>query len=131
MSLKKISINKIPSYGAYSTCVLVHNFLFISGQIGINMNENFKKKNSNSIEIETKKIMNNLKIILLENRMNFQNIVKTTIFLIDIQQIQKVNQIYSNFFKNKEYPSREIIEASALPKNANIEISMIAYKSKL
>ncbi|WP_185871101.1 RidA family protein [Blattabacterium cuenoti] len=119
MNLKKISIEKIPSYGPYSTCVLCEKFLFISGQIA--------EKIENDIEIETKNIMENIGIILSENKIGFQNIIKTTIFVKKLNNFEKINKIYSKFFINKNYPARETIQVNGLPKNANIEISMIAF----
>ncbi|WP_185850394.1 RidA family protein [Blattabacterium cuenoti] len=122
MNLKKISIEKIPSYGPYSTCVLCEKFLFISGQIA--------EKIENDIEMETKNIMENIGIILSENKIGFQNIIKTTIFVKKLNDFEKINKIYSKFFINKNYPARETIQVNGLPKNANIEISMIAFISK-
>ncbi|WP_185849239.1 Rid family detoxifying hydrolase [Blattabacterium cuenoti] len=124
---KKFSIEKIPSYGPYNTCVLVGGFLFISGQIAVD--KNTEKLISDNIEMETRKIMENIKIILSENRIGFQNVVKTSIFVTDISFFSKINNVYSEFFHEGSYPARETIQVSALPKNANIEISLIAYKN--
>ncbi|WP_185877384.1 Rid family detoxifying hydrolase [Blattabacterium cuenoti] len=122
--IKKGIIKEIPIFGPYSTYVLINNILFISGQIGIDFKSG--KLISNSIEMETKRIMNNIKIILLKNNMDFKNIVKTTIFVKKMDHINIINNIYSNFFINKKFPAREAIQVSCLPKNANIEISAIA-----
>ncbi|WP_185872237.1 Rid family detoxifying hydrolase [Blattabacterium cuenoti] len=122
---KKFSIEKIPSYGPYSTCVIVDNFLFVSGQIAVDPKTG--KLISDTIEIETKKIMENLKIILLENKIGFQNVIKTSIFVKNMNHFSKINKIYSCFFHKGHYPARETIQVSGLPKNANIEISLIAY----
>lgn len=119
MNLKRISIKKIPSYGPYSTCVLCEKFLFISGQIA--------EKIEDDIEMETKNIMKNIGIILSENKIGFQNIIKTTIFVKNMNNFKKINEIYSKFFINENYPARETIQVNGLPKNANIEISMIAF----
>ncbi|AFJ90475.1 Rid family detoxifying hydrolase [Blattabacterium sp. (Blaberus giganteus)] len=124
---KKFSIEKIPSYGPYNTCVLVAGFLFISGQIAVD--EKKEMLISGNIEIETKKVMENIKIILSENGIGFSNVVKTSIFITDISFISRINNVYSKFFHEGNYPARETIQVSALPKNANIEISLIAYKN--
>ncbi|WP_185860733.1 RidA family protein [Blattabacterium cuenoti] len=124
---KKISIEKIPSYGPYNTCVLVGDFLFISGQIAGYKNP--EKFISYNIEMETKKVMDNIKIILSENGMGFQNVIKTSIFVTDMSFFTKINNVYSEYFHDRSYPARETIQVSALPNNANIEISSIAYKN--
>ncbi|WP_185869628.1 Rid family detoxifying hydrolase [Blattabacterium cuenoti] len=127
MILKKISIEKIPSYGPYSTCVLVDNFLFVSGQIAIDFKTG--KLVFDSIEIETRKIMENLKFILKENGLHFKNVIKTSIFVKNMNHFSKINEVYSEFFHKNDFPARETIQISGLPKNANIEISLIAYKN--
>ncbi|ACY40622.1 endoribonuclease, L-PSP family (translation initiation inhibitor) [Blattabacterium sp. (Blattella germanica) str. Bge] len=124
---KKISIEKIPSSGPYSTCVLVENFLFVSGQIAVDPKTG--KLISDSIEIETRRIMENLKIILSENEIGFQNVIKTSIFVKNMNHFSKINDVYSDFFHDGNYPARETIQVSGLPKNANIEISLIAFKN--
>ncbi|WP_041936116.1 RidA family protein [Blattabacterium sp. (Nauphoeta cinerea)] len=124
---KKFSIEKIPSYGPYNTCVLVGGFLFISGQIAVY--EDTKKLGFNNIEMETKKVMENIKIILSENGIGFQNVIKTSIFVTDMRNFPIINNVYSKFFHKGSYPARETVEVVGLPKNANIEISLIAYKN--
>ncbi|WP_185862153.1 Rid family detoxifying hydrolase [Blattabacterium cuenoti] len=123
---KKFSIEKIPSYGPYSTCVIVENFLFVSGQIAVEQKTG--KIIYDTIEMETKKIMDNLKIILFENGIGFQNVIKTSIFVKNMNHFSKINDVYSEFFQKGNYPARETIQVSGLPKNANLEISLIAYK---
>ncbi|WP_185876848.1 Rid family detoxifying hydrolase [Blattabacterium cuenoti] len=127
MIIKKCFSKKIPSYGPYSTYVLVDNFLFVSGQIAIDKKTGILI--SNSIEIETKKVMENLEIILSENKIGFQNVIKTSLFVKEMNHFSKINNVYSTFFHEKSYPARETIQVSGLPKNANIEISLIAYKN--
>lgn len=124
---KKFSIEEIPSYGPYNTCVLVGGFLFVSGQIAVDKNTG--KLVSDNIEMETKKVMENIKIILLENKIGFKNVIKTSIFVTDMRDFYKINDVYSQFFHKGNYPARETIQVSGLPKKANIEISLIAYKN--
>ncbi|WP_185851006.1 Rid family detoxifying hydrolase [Blattabacterium cuenoti] len=121
---KKI-LSKIPTLGPYSSCLLIENFLFVSGQIGIDPKT--KKLINITIEQETDRVMKNLEIILLESGINFKDVIKTSIFIKNIEDLSKINFSYSKFFHNC-YPVRETIQVSGLPKNANIEISLIAYK---
>ncbi|WP_185871661.1 Rid family detoxifying hydrolase [Blattabacterium cuenoti] len=127
--MKKFSIEKVPSYGPYNTCVLVGNLLFVSGQIAMDKNTN--KLVSDNIEIETKKVMENINIILSENGIGFQDVIKTSIFVINMNFFAKINNVYSRFFCKENYPTRDFIQVSGLPKNANIEISLIAYKNQI
>ena len=110
--------------GPYSQAILTNNTLFISGQVALDPN-NGDMINS-SIEEETIQVMNNLKAILNEVGFDFSNVIKSTIYLSDMNNFSKVNEVYGSFF-NKDYvPSRVTVEVSRLPKNANVEIDMIA-----
>ncbi|WP_185870518.1 Rid family detoxifying hydrolase [Blattabacterium cuenoti] len=128
MKLKKCSMEKIPSLGPYSSYVIVENFLFISGQIAIDPTT--KKLISETIEIETERVMKNLQIILSETGIGFENVIKTSLFIKNINDYPKINFIYSKFFQKENYPARETIQVFGLPKNANIEISLIAHTKK-
>ena len=110
--------------GPYSQAILTNNTLFISGQVALDPN-NGEMINS-SIEEETVQVMNNLKAILNEVGFDFSNVIKSTIYLSDMNNFSKVNEVYGSFF-NKDYvPSRVTVEVSRLPKDANVEIDMIA-----
>ena len=110
--------------GPYSQAILTNNTLFISGQVALDPN-NGEMINS-SIEEETIQVMNNLKAILNEVDFDFSNVIKSTIYLSDMNNFSKVNEVYGSFF-NKDYvPSRVTVEVSKLPKDANVEIDMIA-----
>lgn len=110
--------------GPYSQAILTNNTLFISGQVALDPN-NGDMINS-SIEEETIQVMNNLKAILNEIGFDFSNVIKSTIYLSDMNNFSKVNEVYGSFF-NKDYvPSRVTVEVSRLPKDANVEIDMIA-----
>lgn len=111
--------------GPYSQAIFIDNFLYISGQIAINPKNN-KLVNSN-IENEIEQIMKNIYAILKKMKMNYNNIIKTSFFIKNINDFEIINKIYSQYFTEKKYPVRETIEVSNLPKNANIEISVIAY----
>ena len=121
---KKILSNNAPNpIGPYSQAIKNKNMIFISGQIAIDPKTNNLIKTN--IEEETKMVMNNLKNILNECNCTFDNVVKCTIFLSNINLFKSVNKIYGHYFK-EPYPARETVEVSCLPKNVNIEISAIA-----
>ena len=129
--MQKTIINtpKAPApIGPYNQAVLVGDWLFLSGQIAIVPSTN--ELNLNSIEEEATQVMENLKAILTEANISFANVVKTTIFLSDMALFAKVNEIYGSYFTG-DYPSRETLAVKSLPKNVNVEISMIAVLSKL
>jgi|TARA_Y100000287_G_scaffold73078_1_gene57906 2-iminobutanoate/2-iminopropanoate deaminase len=109
--------------GPYSQAIIYKDLCFLSGQIGINYQTNELK--TSSIEEETEMIMKNISNILLENDLTTDNIIKTTIYMIDLTKFERVNSVYAKFFK-KTYPARETVQVSALPMNVNIEISVIA-----
>ena len=110
--------------GPYSQAILTNNTLFISGQVALDPN-NGDMINS-SIEEETIQVMNNLKAILNEVGFDFNNVIKSTIYLSDMNNFSKVNEVYGSFFNNGYVPSRVTVEVSRLPKDANVEIDMIA-----
>jgi 2-iminobutanoate/2-iminopropanoate deaminase len=83
---------------------------------------------SENINAETKQVMENIEAILTEAGLTFSNIVKTSIFLTDMQNFAQVNQVYGTYFTDR-FPARETIQVAALPKNVNVEISVIAIKS--
>lgn len=109
--------------GPYNQAIKTGNLLFISGQVAIKPGTN-EIANADIIE-ETHQVMQNLKSILAEAEMDFSNVVKTTIFLSDMELFGQVNTIYAKYF-NSEFPARETVAVTGLPKNANVEISMIA-----
>ena len=110
--------------GPYNQAVLVGNTLYTSGQIAINPHTN--ELVLNSIEAETKQVMENLKAVLDAAEMDFEDVVKTTIFLMDMNDFTKINTIYGSYFNEKTAPARETVQVACLPKNVNVEISMIA-----
>lgn len=123
---KIISTSKAPApIGPYSQAVLAGNTLYVSGQIALDMATN--KLIKGSIKDETRYIMEHIKVILEEAGMGFDNVVKTTIFLKDLNNFVQVNEAYGSFF-TKDFPARATIEASRLPKDANVEICMEAVK---
>tara|TARA_Y100000748_G_scaffold285976_1_gene268894 strand:+ start:1950 stop:2333 length:384 start_codon:yes stop_codon:yes gene_type:complete len=125
--MKKIIINteNAPApIGPYNQAIKIGNMLYISGQVAIDpLNNNLVKS---SIKDETNQVMKNLSAILDEAQMDFTNVVKTTIFLSDMSYFKEVNTIYGSYLKNGEEPARETVAVKTLPKEVNIEISMIA-----
>ncbi|HQV59351.1 MAG: RidA family protein [Chitinophagaceae bacterium] len=112
--------------GPYNQAVLTGNMLFISGQICIDPTTGDLK--NKDIQEETHQVMHNLKAILQEAGMDFGHVVKTTIFITDMQQFGVINEAYGKYFKG-DFPARETVQVSALPKFVNVEISMIAVNS--
>ncbi len=119
------SANAPEPIGPYSQAILVGNMLFMSGQIAI------QKSTGNiitaSVEEETAQVMQNLADVLAASEMNFSHVVKTTIFLKDMNNFPKVNEVYGKHFTQSP-PARETVEVSRLPKDVNVEISCIAVK---
>jgi 2-iminobutanoate/2-iminopropanoate deaminase len=112
--------------GPYSQAVLTGNTLYVSGQIAINPNTG--ELITQNLEEETKQVMENLKAVLSAADMDFKHVVKCSIFLSDMNNFSTVNEIYGRYFTENNYPARETVEVSVLPKNVNVEISCIAVK---
>ena len=127
MEKKIITTKNAPApIGPYNQAILVNDTLYISGQIGIDPSSgNLKNKD---LQEEAHQVMQNLKSILQEAGMSFNNVVKTTIFLTDMNRFSEVNEIYGKYFEG-DFPARETVQVSALPKFVNVEISMIAARS--
>ena len=126
--MKKIIINtkNAPApIGPYNQAVKINNMLFISGQVAMDPLNNNELRIS-SINNETHQVMKNLSAILEEASMDFRNVVKTTIFLSDMSYFNEVNNIYGSYLKEGQEPARETVAVKTLPKEVNIEISMIA-----
>ena len=113
--------------GPYNQAVLVGDILFISGQICIDPVTGSLK--NQDIQQETHQVMHNLRAILTASDMSFHHVVKTTIFITDMNRFSEVNAVYGKYFdSNSTFPARETVQVSALPKFVNVEISMIAIK---
>ena len=125
MEKKIINTIKSPApIGPYNQAILKGNTLFISGQIGLDPKA--MKLNNRSINDETHQVMQNLKNILEEANMNFNDVVKSSIFLSDMSLFKEVNNIYGSYLSPGDEPARETIAVKTLPMNVNVEISMIA-----
>lgn len=124
---KIIFTEKAPApIGPYSQAVQIKDTLYTSGQIAINP-ENSELVLT-SIEEETEQVMQNLKAVLEAADMTFENVIKTTIFIMNMGDFTKINSIYGKYFEEATAPARETVQVATLPKNVNIEISMIAAK---
>ena len=126
MEKKIITTNEAPApIGPYSQAVQTGNLIFVSGQVAINpATGNVEARNINE---ETVQVMKNLLAILHEAQMDFNNVVKTTIFLSDMTHFTTVNEIYAGYFSG-DFPARETVAVKGLPKNVNVEISTIASR---
>ena len=127
MSEKKIisTKNSPDAIGPYNQAVLVRNTLYCSGQIAINSETGSLV--TDTITSETHQVMKNIYEILKAADMDFSNIVKCTIFMSDMNDYTIINEVYASYFNNN-HPAREAVQVSALPKNVNVEISVIAVK---
>jgi len=111
--------------GPYSQAVIANGFLFVSGQVAINPENG--ELNLSSIAEETHQVMRNINAVLLEAEYGFDHIIKTTIFLADMDLFAAVNEVYGSYFSGN-YPARETIAVKGLPKGVNVEISVTAFK---
>ncbi|ENA1806794.1 RidA family protein [Flavobacterium psychrophilum] len=124
---KIIFTDKAPApIGPYNQAVLSGNTLYTSGQIAINPSTG--NLVLDTIEIETEQVMQNLKAVLEAANMTFDDVIKTTIFIMNMEDFARINTIYGKYFTEQSAPARETVQVACLPKNVNIEISVIAVK---
>ena len=126
--MKKIFVtDKAPApVGPYSQAVEFQNLLFCSGQVSIDpqSGEVFK----GDVAEQTQMVMKNIKAVLDEAGLNFNHVLKTTIFLTDMNDFSKVNEVYASYFPETP-PARSCVEVSALPKGVNVEVEVLAYRN--
>lgn len=126
MEKKIINTSNAPApIGPYNQAIFAGDTLFISGQVCIDPTTGQLK--NKDLQEETHQVMDNLKAILQAAGLEFSNVVKTTIFLTDMNRFSEVNEIYGKYFE-KDFPARETVQVAALPKFVNVEISMIAVR---
>lgn len=124
---KVINTSKAPApIGPYNQAILSGNTLYTSGQIAINPETG--KLVLDSIEEETIQVLENMKAVLDAADMTFENVIKTSIFISDMNNFSKINEVYATYFNSDTAPARETVEVANLPKYVNVEISMIAVK---
>ena len=126
--MKKIIITpQAPApIGPYSQAVMSGSMLYTSGQIAINPETG--ELVMDSISVETKQVMENLKAVLTAAEMTFENVIKTSIFISDMNNFSVINRVYATYFNSETAPARETVEVANLPKYVNVEISVIASK---
>ena len=125
---KIIQTEKAPApIGPYNQAILHSGMLYTSGQIAINPVTN--ELVLDSIEVETIQVMKNLSAVLEAAGMDFSHVIKSSIFISDMENFGKINEVYSTYFDEATAPARETVEVANLPKYVNVEISMIASKS--
>lgn len=123
---KIINTSNAPApIGPYNQATLAGGFLFLSGQIAINPASGDLVQSS--ISEETHQVMRNIKAVLLEASYGFGDVVKTTIFLADMNLFAEVNEVYGSYFET-DFPARETVAVKGLPKGVNVEISITAFK---
>ena len=124
---KIIFTEKSPApIGPYNQAILKGNTLYTSGQIAINPTNG--ELVTTNIELETTQVMENMKAILEAAGMTFENVVKSTIFIMNMNDFGAINQVYGSYFNPETAPARETVQVACLPKNVNIEISIIANR---
>lgn len=119
------TVNAPAAIGPYSQANFANGVLYISGQIPV---DPATGKLVEGIEKETHQVMKNLEAILIEAGMTFKNVVKASIFLKSMDDFAVMNDIYASYLDAESYPARETVQVSCLPKNVDIEISMIAHQ---
>ena len=120
------TVNAPAPIGPDNQAIIAGDFIFVSGQVAIDAATG--ELVLDDIKTETTKVMENIKAILTEAGIGFGHIVKTTIFLTDMQNFAQVNEVYGSYFTDK-FPARETVAVAGLPKNVNVEISVTALKS--
>lgn len=124
---KIIETQKAPApIGPYSQAVLFDDTLYTSGQIAINPETG--SLISESISLETQQVMNNLEAVLQKAGMNFENVLKATIYIKNMDDFQEINKVYGACFNESSAPARETVEVARLPRDVNVEISLLARK---
>ncbi len=125
MDKKIIETSQAPAaIGPYSQAIRIGDFLYTSGQISLDP-ETMEMITGN-IEVETKKVLENIETILNADGLNLNNVIKTTVYLTDLSEFARMNQVYEKFFAETK-PARACIQVAALPKGAKVEIDAIAH----
>lgn len=126
--MKKIihTVNAPAPIGPYNQAVLKGDMLFTSGQIAIDPSTG--ELNTSNIVTETKLVMENLRAVLSAANMDFEHVLKTSIFISDMKNFAEINKVYASYFDEATAPARETVEVANLPKYVNVEISMIASR---
>ena len=125
MKKKIIATPKAPAaIGPYSQAIRIGDFLYTSGQISLDPET--MEMITGDIEVETEKVLKNIEAILKDDGLNLNNIIKTTVYLTDLSEFARMNQVYENFFTDTK-PARACVQVAALPKGAKVEIDVVAH----
>ena len=126
MNKKIITTPEAPAaIGPYSQAIRIGDFLYTSGQISLDPNS--MELITGNIEVETERVLKNIEAILLADGLSLNNIIKTTVYLTDLSEFGRMNQVYEKFFVETK-PARACVQVAALPKGAKVEIDAIAYQ---
>lgn len=126
MNKKIITTPEAPAaIGPYSQAIRIGDFLYTSGQISLDPNS--MELITGNIEVETERVLKNIEAILLADGLSLNNIIKTTVYLTDLSEFGRMNQVYEKFFVETK-PARACVQVAALPKGAKVEIEAIAYQ---
>jgi 2-iminobutanoate/2-iminopropanoate deaminase len=125
-AVKREAVTNAGVSGPYSPAVRVGKFLFVSGQIALDPQTGQMRQEN--IETETKQVLDNVMALLRSQGYDSSHVVSATVYVRDMKNYVTINTIYAGYFKEKNYPARVAVEVSALPKGANIEIGVIAFK---
>ena len=126
MNKKIITTPEAPAaIGPYSQAIRIGDFLYTSGQISLDPNS--MELITGNIEVETERVLKNIEAILLADGLSLNNIIKTTVYLTDLSEFGRMNQVYEKFFIETK-PARACVQVAALPKGAKVEIDAIAYQ---
>jgi len=125
MQKKPVNTTEAPeAIGPYSQAIRVGDFLYTSGQISLDPKT--MEMVTGNIKLETEKVLQNIEAILSAEGLNFGHVIKTTVYLTDLSEFARMNQVYENFFSNTK-PARACVQVAALPKGAMVEIDAIAH----
>jgi len=125
-AVKREAVTSAGVIGPYSPAVRVGKFLFVSGQIALDPTSG--KMRQDDIGVETKQVLDNVMRVLRSQGYDSSHVVNATVYIRDMKNYAAINTIYAGYFQEKNYPARVAVEVSALPRGANIEIAVIAYK---
>jgi 2-iminobutanoate/2-iminopropanoate deaminase len=125
-AMKREAVTSAGVIGPYSPAVRVGKFLFVSGQIALDPQTGQLRQDN--IEVETRQVLDNVMRLLRSQGYDSTEVVSATVYVRDMKNYVTVNTIYAGYFRERNYPARAAVEVSALPKGANIEISVIAFK---
>lgn len=126
-TMARTNVTPTRTIGPYSPAVQVGNFLFISGQIGIDQQTG--QLNSESFEAETRQTLENIRTILRAAGYDSSHVVSSTVFLKNMNDFEKMNSVYAGFFPEGNYPARTTVGVTELPRHANVEIAVVAHKN--